>query len=111
MLFFRTKIMNIKVMNNHKVLCGEINSITYVRAGWLVKFSYLLDHQTFYGNSGCTNDTKKQLDLGQNHILIVVDKNNFKNSYILENQIDFDKYNIGNNDTLNIDCKNLNLKR
>ena len=94
-----------RIKNDHIVTCGTIDSIKRGKGGWHINYEFSCQGEIIKSNGSCMPNTKEKFDVGDNNILVVVDKKDCYNCEILETNDDFREFNIITEDTLGVKCR------
>lgn len=94
-----------RLKENHIVVCGIITDINDGRGGnYLIKYSYYYFSKKFQSSGFCSASTNDRFNNGTKEILVVVEKSDPRNSEIIQDAQDFDKFNITKDDTAGMNC-------
>ena len=103
LLFLRTYFDQNKIRDHHIIVCGEITEMM-VSKTLSIKYQYTFRNKIFYNDGGCTKETENKYREGFKKILIALELGDPKNNVLLENSVDFARYNITQTDTTGINC-------
>ena len=93
-----------KLRTNHILVCGNIIGM-YTGKGSNVVYEFFLDSNRYEFNKSCPNKTYDNYKMGIKRILLVVEKEHPDNNVILDKSEDYQKFDIKDEDTLNLKCQ------
>ncbi|MBX2938434.1 MAG: hypothetical protein KF880_00010 [Ferruginibacter sp.] len=93
-----------KIIMNPEITCGKIIKASTTKSGGLLNFEYQVNDIKYNNSFGCTYNALNKFNSGHVNILVLYQKNNPKNSMIIENLNRLDEFNINYTDSIVLKC-------